>query len=107
MTESTVQQDICRTFGALPWLRIWRSNAGAARFGRQVVRFGLPGQADLSGILSGGRRLEIECKKPGGRQSREQRAFQRVIESFGGVYILATCVDDVWKGLRAKGVTGA
>lgn len=72
-----------------------------ARYGRRVVAFGIPGQADLTGILPCGLRLEIEVKGPNGRQSPEQRSFQRMIERFGGVYVLAHSVDDVWQALRS------
>ena len=63
------------------------------------MRFGLPGQADLTGILPGGLRLEIEVKGPGCPQTHEQRAFQRMIERFGGVYVLARSVQDVWSAI--------
>lgn len=69
---------------------------GPRRAGGRVVRFGLPGQADLTGILPGGVRLEIEVKGPGCPQTPEQKAFQRMIERFGGVYVLARSVQDVW-----------
>ena len=94
-----------REFGTLPDCRLWRANVGAARIGGprraggRVVRFGLPGQADLTGILPGGVRLEIEVKSREGRQTREQRAFQRMIERFGGVYVLARSVQDVWRAI--------
>jgi hypothetical protein len=80
-------------------MRLWRANAGLARYGRRVVAFGIPGQADLTGILPGGVRLEIEVKGPNGRQTNEQRAFQRMIERFGGVYVLAHSVEDVWQAI--------
>ena len=81
-------------------LRIWRQNTGAAtdQNGR-LVRFGRPGAADLTGILSDGRRLEIEVKSAHGRQSVAQASFQRIIENYGGVYILARSVTDVMRGL--------
>lgn len=108
MTERDVQNQILRTFGALPWCRLWRQNTGVAKFGEQVVRFGMPGQADLSGIimLPGfiGVRLEIEVKKPGGRQTREQKVYHTVINSMGGIYVLATSVEDVWAELKRRGV---
>jgi hypothetical protein len=63
------------------------------------VRFGVPGQADISGILVGGRRLEIEVKGPTGRMSDQQRKFRAMIECFGGLYILARSVDDVTQAL--------
>lgn len=76
-------------------LRAWRSNSGLARSADRAIRFGIPGQADISGILRGGRRLEIEVKSSKGTQSKRQKVFQRVIEQFGGLYILARSVADV------------
>ena len=46
----------------------------AARMGRRLVRFGVPGQADLTGILPGGKRLEIETKSDTGRAATAARA---------------------------------
>lgn len=99
MTERQVQNAILRTFGTRSDLRLWRANVGVARIGRRVVRFGVPGQADLTGILPGGRRLEIEVKSDSGAQTPEQRAYQRLIERFDGVYVLARSVDDVWRAI--------
>ena len=99
MRESDIQAGILAELGARPDVRLWRSNCGAARdraTGR-VVRFGVPGQADLSGIYRRpcpccgtplGQRLEIEVKTPTGRQSPAQRKFQAMIERFGGLYII-------------------
>ena len=96
MTEHALVQQILVEFGSRPDLRIWRSNSGAAvsRTGA-MVRFGVPGQADISGIQVGGRRIEIECKTPTGQQSEAQKNWQRMIERFGGIYILARSTDDV------------
>jgi hypothetical protein len=102
MTERQLQQAILRVFGTRADLRLWRANVGVARIGRRVVRFGVPGQADITGILPNGRRLEIEVKAPDGRQSEDQRNFQRMIERFGGLYVLARSVEDV-----AKAICGA
>jgi len=104
MTEKQVQNAILRAFGTLPMLRLWRANVGAARIGRRVVRFGIAGQADLTGILPDGRRLEIEVKSATGRQTAAQKAFQEMIERFHGVYILARSVEDVRRQLTACGV---
>ena len=103
-SEKAIQNDILRAFGTLPGLRIWRANAGVARFGQRTVRFGIPGQADLTGILPDGRRLEIEVKSATGRQSSEQRSFQNMIERFHGVYILARSVEEVGRGLVTAGI---
>jgi len=101
--ERQVQNEILRAFGTRRWLRLWRANAGAARFDRRVVCFGVPGQADLTGILPDGRRLEVEAKSATGRQSDDQRNFQRLIERFNGVYILARSAEDVRQVLLQAG----
>lgn len=104
MTEKQLQNAILRAFGTLPVLRLWRANVGVARLGRRVVRFGIPGQGDLTGILPDGRRLEIEVKTVAGRQSPAQRRFQEMMERFHGVYILARSIEDVRRELAARGV---
>jgi hypothetical protein len=112
--EKFIQNDILRTFGTKPTLRLWRANVGASTFlgphGKQRVQFGVPGQADLSGIIldpntGQGVRLEIEVKSAVGRQRPEQANYQKMIEKFGGIYILARSVEDVFKALTAKGYT--
>jgi hypothetical protein len=47
----------------------------ASTGGRGRYRFGLKGQADISGICPDGRRLEIEVKSENGKLSDEQKAF--------------------------------
>ena len=83
MKEKRTQNDILRAFGSKRSMRLWRANILAARMGDRFVRAGVPGQADLTGILPGGRRLEIEIKSATGRQTADQRAFQAMIERFG------------------------
>lgn len=94
MTEKTIQNSILRYLATVPGLRAWRQNTGVARYGDRVIKFGVPGQADITGIYHG-RRLEIECKSPTGRQTPQQAAFQKMIEKHGGIYILARSVEDV------------
>lgn len=113
MTEKSTQNDILRAFATQPGLRLWRANVGVAKYGKRVVRFGVPGQADLTGILpvtlicpvcaaeagTVGARLEIECKKPGGAQFTEQQNYERMIRRFGGIYVTAYSVQDVWNAI--------
>lgn len=116
--ESFLVHDILRAWGAHPSLRIWRQNTGVGWFkdgkparqtdpGAYAVRFGVPGQGDIGGILAGGRRLEIECKTERGRQSDEQRSFQIMIERFGGLYVLARSLEDVDRVLLGYGIIRA
>lgn len=105
--EKAIQNEIIEAIGSIPSLRIWRMNTGVAKHGKRVVRYGVPGQADITGILPDGRRLEIEVKSATGRQSKDQARFQRIIEAHKGLYILARSVDDVLDRLRAEGYPDA
>ena len=98
-TEKTLQSAIMARFGREPAIRIWRSNTGLAKFGSRSVKFGLPGAADISGIIRGGIRLEIEVKSQRGVQGPKQKNYQQMIERLGGCYILARTLDDVALGL--------
>lgn len=97
MTEAELQAEILLAVGSRPDCRIWRNNTGVGRTlsGQRVIRFGLVGSADLLGILRGGRFLAVEVKTAKGRQSEAQRNYQRMIESMGGVYVLARDVQTV------------
>jgi len=79
----------------------WRQNTGVADFDGRKVKFGLKGQADITGMMLDGRRLEVETKRrTGGVQSPDQKAFQAMIEGGGGVYLLASSIDDLLAGLE-------
>lgn len=97
MTERDLVQSILLEFGALPTLRLWRQNTGAARTRTgALVRFGQPGQADIMGVLApGGRLIAVECKTATGRQSVEQRKWGEMVTKFGGLYLVARSIDDV------------
>jgi len=45
--------------------------------------------------IKNGRTLYIECKRPGGKQSVNQLAFQGDIWAKGGQYILVKCLEDL------------
>ena len=102
-SEKQIQNAIIRTFGIRADMRIWRNNTGLAHHGNRMVRYGIPGQADITGILPDGRRLEIEVKSASGRQSHDQQNFQKMIERFNGLYILARSVNDVTQALSTEG----
>lgn len=116
-TEAQLQHDILKTWGAHPRIRFARINIGVGWFangkparktdpGAYPVHFGVPGTADICGLIApDGRFLAIECKSATGTQSAEQETFQRVVRAMGGVYILARSVADVDARLAALGVT--
>lgn len=93
----------------------WRLNTGAVKLDKRFVRFGVPGFADIlalptvSGLFKGFRckwttALFIEVKAPKGKQSAEQKSFQRQVEDAGAEYLLARSVDDVEAWLIKHGV---
>lgn len=78
--------------------KYWRNNVGLAVFegkkGKRFVRFGVNGQADITGIRDG-RRIEIETKTDDNELSLDQEMFRYMILSEGGLYFVARSVDDV------------
>lgn len=65
------------------------------------MKWGIAGCGDISGVIGpSGRRLEIEIKTPNDRQSKEQQAFELLMQSHGAVYLLG---HDVEQCLRELG----
>lgn len=96
MTEAQLQDAIRLALGRDPSVTLWRNNIGHALMahgGRVTFGVGGPGGADLIGILRG-RFIALEVKTQTGRQSVEQQRFQSLVESKGGIYLLARSVDE-------------
>lgn len=90
------------------WLKnhgifVYRQNTGCAWIGDRPIRYGLPGSADITGLMPDGRRLEVEVKSAKGRQSDLQKWFQELIEANNGIYILAYSEQDVEDRLKHEG----
>ena len=66
----------------------YRQNTRVLYVDGRPIQFGYPGSGDIGGLLPDGRRLEIECKSPTGKQTAAQKTFQQKIESNNGVYLL-------------------
>jgi hypothetical protein len=104
VSEAAIMREIMLALGRRPDVRIWRRNVGlAVPVGRrEPVRFGLPGQADLSGIVGPeGWVLEVEVKAPRGRLSDAQRGWGAMIESLGGIWIVARSAEEAVGALDA------
>lgn len=72
-----------------------RQNTGGFSDARgQYVKFGTKGAADITGMLHGGRRLEVECKRSGKIPSPAQNAYLFMVNKDGG---WACWVDSVSK----------
>jgi hypothetical protein len=101
--HSELVDNILLEFGSGHGLRIWKNATGVAEQDGRKIRFGLKGSADILGIIGGqGKFLAIEVKTGRGRQTKEQKAFQKMIENHGGLYILARSVEDVKKALAVN-----
>lgn len=94
MTEQAFMRALMPALVAALPIRIWRQNAGKFETTRGHWVEGAPkGAADLVGLVIAGqhkgRHLEIEVKGPKGRQTDEQRNWERRIREFGGIYVVA------------------
>lgn len=118
MSEKAIQNEIMRALGQDPRCIIWRANVGYAvpmhtvkaaltmmKSGQfagaikllekaQPIAFGLPGQADITGILANGRRLEVEVKTDTGRVSPEQTIFARNMARMNAAHGVARSAAD-------------
>lgn len=78
---------------------VYRMNTGASvseyKGKKRLIRFGTQGMADVLAFTKDST-LWIEAKaSTGGKQSEAQKNFQKDVESFGHIYILANSVDAV------------
>lgn len=95
MTESATVAACLLALSKLPGVRVARMNTGAVKIGSYFVRFGVPGLADICGIIAPhGRLLCVECKSRTGKQRSQQKIFERVIRNHGGIYILCRSADE-------------
>lgn len=103
--ESHLVYAILAKYGSHPRLRLARVNTGAAKIKGRMVRFGVPGTADIVGLIAPhGRMIMIECKTDVGRQSKAQQVMQRVVTQFGGLYVLARTIGDVDRAMIEQGI---
>jgi len=116
MSESKV------VHACLEWLakrRIygWRNNTGCLRVNGRWIRYGQVGSSDILSVVpviitaemigqTLGIFTAIECKTRTGKQRKEQKLFQRMIERAGGIYILARSEADLERNLRIAEIPG-
>src|ERR1017187_9391474 len=88
----------------LTWKRIfhYRQNSGTFRTeAGGFYRMGVAGAPDIVAMVNGVY-IGIEVKDTKGNQNANQIAFQRELEEAGGMYILATSIDDVQGGIERR-----
>jgi hypothetical protein len=104
--HSDLVSEILLAYGADPRWRLWRNATGVARAysGGQIVRYGLVGSPDIIGILSGGVFIGLECKTGNAVQSKEQKAFEKMILQMGGRYRVIRTVGAAGEFLEQESV---
>ncbi len=96
--EVDIQSGIC-DYLALRKVFFWRQNVApiynskTERF-RAMPKYSLTGVSDII-ALKGGTAYFIEVKRPKGVQSGNQKVFEQLVTSNGGVYKVVTCIEDV------------
>ncbi len=92
-TEHQIQSAILDRLGLLSGAFFWRENSGLMKVGdtrkERFFRAGTPGIPDIMGVYRG-HAVGIEVKRPGKKQSIDQRAFQQRFDQVGGIYIVCT-----------------
>lgn len=86
--------------------RIWSQDTPGLAYTRDGTPFksGVKGASDLIGVLRpNGQLIAVEVKTGTGQLTKEQRAFGKMIESQGGIFVCARSVDDVANRLTAEG----
>jgi hypothetical protein len=70
----------------------------------RMLSYGLcEGSADSLFLIGPhGTTVYVEWKTPDGRQSPQQAIFQAAVEKRGGIYVIATSVDEAVKRINAK-----
>ncbi len=97
--------DIIFHYGSRHDFRLWPRVVGLGMLSqsKRLIKFGIKGESDIDGIFlfrGLGVRVHIEVKTGGARQSRDQKAFEMMIKKFGGIYIVARSIEDVYTGVQ-------
>lgn len=81
--------------------KFWSQPTGAAYRNNVLVRYGVIGSADISGIMVGGKRIEIEVKTGKAEQSEGQKNFESMIKMMGGFYFVARSVSEAVESVKS------
>jgi hypothetical protein len=92
--ESTIQAGILRWL-ATTGLIHWRQMAGTIKRGRIRITLGPNGIPDILLLLPpSGRLVGLEVKSAKGRQRKDQKEFQALMEASGGLYFIVRSLTD-------------
>lgn len=80
--------------------RVWLNPTGGAYRNGRLIRYGLKGSADITGIMPWGQRVEIEVKTGKATQKENQENFESMIKKHGGIYLVGRSVESVLNSLK-------
>jgi len=80
----------------------WRQNVGKVQVAGRWIVFGLPGQADVTGMILGGYRLDVELKSTGKKQSPQQVVFGDRAHRMGSIYICADSIEIAMDAVKVE-----
>ena len=80
--------------------RLWMNPTGAAYRNGRLIRYGLKGSADITGIMPWGQRVEIEVKTGKATQKENQESFEKMILKNNGIYFVGRSVESVLNSLK-------
>lgn len=99
MTETAIQKEIMQTARAMGH-KCYRINSGRAKTKGGYVHLAEMGTPDLFVIMSGGRSLWVEVKKPGEEPTVVQRLRHRELRNMGHAVTVARSVEDFIEAVR-------
>lgn len=93
--ESDIQRSII-DYLTLKRHFFWRNNSGSFKTERGgFYSFGAKGSPDIFVLTQGGFLVQLEVKTKKGRQSPEQKEWQRRSEELGAEYYVVRSIEDV------------
>jgi|GEM_PF-1009495 len=102
LTEHKFQSMLLVALSRVQGCKVWRNVVGTFRAysnPEQIVKVGVPGQADIFGMIDG-RFLSIEVKAPRGRVRKEQERWGEMVNREGGIHIVARAGCDLDESVR-------
>lgn len=108
VSESDIVKHILDAYQKTKYADLWREQSGRFKVGGRFIPVGFEGKSDILGQVNNGgigQLVAIECKTLStsyGRKglSEKQEEFGYRIEQRGGIFIHATCLEDVQKVLN-------
>jgi len=79
-----------------------KNNTGAVKVEGRFIRFGKDGSSDFLVYLPKGETLHLEVKTSKGRQTDNQKKYQKDVEALGHEYYIARSPDNAIEKIKEK-----